>query len=300
MLVNGTVLGVVPVKASLLIYGAILTVLFTVMKPEVSAGLTLLPRFLCWSMHIGTGILATIAASYLVRMLSDRHFPLLIVIGATGIIGAMIAAPMFLVFERLFFGDPPDNWLDAYGARGIPQGILVEFIEVLPTFLLCWLVINMPVFFNKPQLRDQTPPDDPQDPNQDTDKETQKHQEQKQAFFESLPEIIGRDVVAISSDLHYLNVHTTLGKTLVLGSLKHCAEFFEEEGMVVHRSNWVAKKHVHRVFVSGNDAYCLMATGLKVPVSRSKRKDVKRVFGQGSQALHSCSESGAKIVRISP
>jgi DNA-binding LytR/AlgR family response regulator len=53
-----------------------------------------------------------------------------------------------------------------------------------------------------------------------------------------------------------------------------------ELGMQVHRSSWIAKAHTVKVHMAGAEAYCVMTNGLKVPVSRNKRKEVKNYFGQ--------------------
>jgi hypothetical protein len=53
MLVNGTVLGSAPIKTSLLFVAAFLSVLFTLVKPEASAGLGLLARFSFWILESG-------------------------------------------------------------------------------------------------------------------------------------------------------------------------------------------------------------------------------------------------------
>jgi len=106
-------------------------------------------------------------------------------------------------------------------------------------------------------------------------------------FIDSLPAAIGQDIIAASSDLHYINVHTTKGKALVLGSLKYVAEVFGDEGMMTHRGRWIIKRHVERVKLGKDTAYCLMSNGLRVPISRSRRKTVSNEFGRGAVDLSS-------------
>lgn len=174
-----------------------------------------------------------------------------------------------------------DDWADRWAMQSWWQGAIGEFIEISPIILLTWYAVNLPLLFNKPQLNNEAPSGDPDGEPGEESPEQQNKQRLLDALYEGLPQVLGNDIVAISSDLHYLNVHTRLGKTLVLGSLKHYADAFGETGMLVHRSHWVAKDHVVSANIASKEAFCLMSTGLKVPVSRSKRKDVKAFFGQG-------------------
>jgi DNA-binding LytR/AlgR family response regulator len=100
-----------------------------------------------------------------------------------------------------------------------------------------------------------------------------------------LPAAVGRDLVALSSDLHYLHVHTTRGRAMILGNLGEAAAALGGRGMRVHRSHWVAHEHVQHVQIAGNKAWCLMSTGLRVPVSRRKRRETRAQYGQGPVAI---------------
>ncbi|TVZ40917.1 LytTr DNA-binding domain-containing protein [Alteromonadaceae bacterium 2753L.S.0a.02] len=285
----GTVLGIAPMRNTVLLVAFLATVLFTSIEPECSAGLSLLPRFLFWSLQIGTGMSAIMLASVLLRMAYPRplSFPVLIVVSA--MFGAMLACPLFVGLEGVFDIRDADD-MAVLQNHGFAAASFSEFIAIVPSFITVWALANFPILMGNTQVNQQSPHDS-SDENLAVRKasphsEGEPEQGARQSFLDSLPELVGRDLVAVSSDLHYLNVHTSLGKTVVLGSVSRWAEAFGEEGMMVHRANWVAKKHVTRVVINGNNAYCLMSTGLKVPVSRSRRKDVKSVFGGGVK-LHS-------------
>lgn len=281
-MVNGTVLGVAPVKTSLLVIGGVISVFCTLIEPEVSAGLSLLPRFAFWVSHVAMALLGILLASLILgRCEPHRRLSLFVTIGLTGMLGTLLATPGLLLLEEFFPEEIETEWLDIFGRRGWWQALLAEYLQVLPKLLPVWYLVNLPLLFNKPVLRQlpESPgPDSP--PDEQAQREAELRQ-RRERLYEKLPEVIGRDIVAISSDLHYLNVHTVLGKFLVLGSLKHYAEAFGDEGVLVHRSNWVAKRHVVKVrtSASGEEAYCLMSNGLKVPISRSRKKQVKAVFG---------------------
>ena len=280
-MINGTVLGVAPMKTSLLVVAGLLSVFCTIIKPDISAELAPLPRLVFWVAHVSVGLIGILLASVLIRRFCPhRQFSLFITICLTGMVGALLATPALLLLEEFFPKEIDLDWLDRFGQSGWWQALLAEYLEVLPNLLLVWYLVNLPLLFNKPLLL-QTPDDDEPDappPGEQTQREEELRQRREQ-LYEKLPEVIGRDIVAISSDLHYLNVHTVLGKFLVLGTLKYYVEAFGDEGILVHRSSWVAKQHVVKVRTSGEETYCLMSNGLKVPISRSRKKQVKAIFG---------------------
>lgn len=300
MLINGTMLSVAPIRVSvlivILIVSTILALLFTAVRPEVSAELSLIPRFFFWLLHIASGMLGIVLASYVIRLFSDKTLPIFITIGLTGLAGAIIISPLYVLIDVIYPQGDPDDWLDHFAMEGWWQSLVAELVEVLPMFLMSWCVLNLPLLLNKTLLNNGSPPpDDPDTPDEEEAQQLVRKQHLDQ-LYEGLPKAIGNSIVAISSDLHYLNVHTTLGKTLILGSLKHYVEAFGDAGMLVHRSHWVAKEHLVKAHITGNKAYCLMSTGLKVPISRSKRKDVKTFLGQGTVAQTSSSQP--KLMRV--
>ncbi|MFO1368284.1 MAG: LytTR family DNA-binding domain-containing protein [Marinagarivorans sp.] len=281
-MINGTVLGVAPIKTSLLVLGGLLAIMCTLLEPQVSAGLPLLPRFAFWLVHVSVGLLGlTLASMILGHWRLCQQWPLVWALGLTGMLGTLLATPALLVVEGLFPAEREQEWLDLFGQQGWWQALLAEYLQVLPKLLPVWYLVNLPLLFNKPILHPQALAAELADEAFDAEAEhAQVLRQRREHLYEKLPEVIGRDIVAISSDLHYLNVHTVLGKFLLLGSLKHYVEAFGEEGVLVHRSNWVAKRHVVKVRMAGDEAYCLMSNGLKVPISRSRKKQVKAIFGE--------------------
>ena len=279
-MIQRTIFGVAPIRTSVLGVGAALTLLFTAVEPASSAGLGFLPRLLFWALHVGLGLGCLLLVSVVIRHFGAAGWALWALIILSGLLGAVLATGPYWALERLFATqlgpEIVDDFWDRFGQRGIWQGIVAEFFGILPVFMSSWIALNLPLLFHRPTVYD--PPDPP--------KETvsadwaREQKARRQALLESLPEVVGQELVAMSSDLHYLNVYTRLGQALVLGSLKKMAEAFGEEGLQVHRSHWVMKREVVRVFIGRDDAYCVMTTGLRVPISRSNRKLVKACFGQ--------------------
>ena len=277
MKADGSLLGVIPIKISLLVAAAGLCLLLTMVEPEESAGLSLVPRFLFWWSHACVSLAAIFAASSVLRLWLPQQVPLMVAVWATGVAGAVFATPPLLFLEQLFPHEQSDAWLENFSLHGFGEALATEFLDAGPGVLVFWVAINLPLLYNKPHLYEEPPSEADDTPDPDT---LRKHQQRIEQLYDSLPQVLGKDIVAISSDLHYLNVYTSLGKTLMLGSLKHYVDAFAERGVQVHRSHWVAKAHVERIHISSDRAYCLMSNGMKVPISRSSRKEVKAVFGQ--------------------
>lgn len=90
------------------------------------------------------------------------------------------------------------------------------------------------------------------------------------AFLRRLPRRLGRDLVCLVMEDHYVRAHTPLGSELLLLTLsKAVAELDGLEGMQVHRSWWVARSAVRRVVEDGRKLRLELTNGMEAPVSRS-------------------------------
>lgn len=89
-------------------------------------------------------------------------------------------------------------------------------------------------------------------------------------FLDRLPPRLGRDLICLQMEDHYVRAHTARGSDLVLTPLKDAiAELGAVEGMQVHRSWWVARSSVVAPMVSGRNYALRLSNGLDVPVSRT-------------------------------
>jgi hypothetical protein len=78
------------------------------------------------------------------------------------------------------------------------------------------------------------------------------------------------DLYAISSEDHYLRVHTSLGEELILMRLADAVrELDGAGGLQVHRSWWVAASAVRDVNRTGGRMALVLPSGKQVPVSRT-------------------------------
>jgi len=88
-------------------------------------------------------------------------------------------------------------------------------------------------------------------------------------FLDRLPPEVGRDVIYLKVSGHYITVVTTAGSGILLMRFADAVAELEGAGMQVHRSFWVAYRHVTAVEQrEGRTVVCLTG-GVVVPVSRT-------------------------------
>jgi hypothetical protein len=89
-------------------------------------------------------------------------------------------------------------------------------------------------------------------------------------FFARIPAPLGRELLALGAEDHYLRVVTARGSDLVLMRMADALrELGDGAGMQVHRSWWVALDAVAEVRRDGTRTKLVLANGLEVPVSRT-------------------------------
>lgn len=90
-------------------------------------------------------------------------------------------------------------------------------------------------------------------------------------ILDRLPPRLGRELLCLQMEDHYVRLHTTTGSTLVLMPLgRAVAELGALEGMQVHRSWWVARHAVEGVVHDGRNLKLRLAGGLEAPVARAR------------------------------
>lgn len=99
----------------------------------------------------------------------------------------------------------------------------------------------------------------------------------RSAFMARLPlKFRQAELHAVSSEDHYLRVHTSLGEELILMRLADAVrELGGSGGLQVHRSWWVATAAVRDVKRTGGKVSLVLPSGKEAPVSRTFMADVK-------------------------
>ncbi len=96
------------------------------------------------------------------------------------------------------------------------------------------------------------------------------------SFLNRMPPRIGRDLLCLQMEDHYVRAHTQRGSDLILIPLKDAiAELGAVEGMQVHRSWWVARAAVSAPVANGRNLSLRLTNALEVPVSRASVAKLK-------------------------
>jgi DNA-binding LytR/AlgR family response regulator len=86
-----------------------------------------------------------------------------------------------------------------------------------------------------------------------------------------LPPRLGRTVLCLQMEDHYVRVHTPAGSALVLMSLSQAmAGLTDVAGTQTHRSWWVARSAIVGVVEDGRNLRLRLQGGLEAPVSRAR------------------------------
>lgn len=93
--------------------------------------------------------------------------------------------------------------------------------------------------------------------------------EQPTRFLDRLPEKLGRDVIHLNVGGHYVNVATTEGSSVILMRFADAVTELGDMGMQVHRSYWVAHRHITGVFRRDERTMVRVTGGTELPVSRT-------------------------------
>ncbi len=156
----------------------------------------------------------------------------------------------------------------------IPMGLLCHAVAMAlwPTpirhiGLLVWygqtLVISTPLAFGYAMSvsRSGPRPEAAEPPRQAPDATTD--------LLSRLPPQLGRELLALQMEDHYVRAHTGMGSVLILIPLRQAvAELAGIPGMKVHRSWWVARDAVTDALQDGRNLRLRLKNGLEAPVSR--------------------------------
>lgn len=242
----------IPWPMYLLAAWVLLTALFTALAPSASAELSFGLRVVFWAVHVAIPLVllqgAQMGVSRLARHLSDWAS-----VGLSALLGALAFVPIASGLDALFPDDDggPEPWINA---------LISEMISTVIPVMLVWLALNAPRLLRIAETKE-APRDESSAP--------------APAFWAKVPLDIGRDLVALSAELHYLRVRTAIGEALILYPFGQAVEeLVDMPGRQVHRSHWVALAHITDIERRGEGATVHMSTGTPLPVSRRSRKEL--------------------------
>jgi len=101
------------------------------------------------------------------------------------------------------------------------------------------------------------------------------------ALFDRIDPMIGRDLISLSKQDHYLEVCTVGGKDIVLYRMNDAeADLRGVKGLRIHRSHWVALPHVEELRRSGSSYHVLLKDGRTLPVSRPNVRPLRKALSE--------------------
>ena len=258
---------------------------------DVALGLPPVAAFLVWFVQVALGLGVAIAATWWLggfRSVAARPPLFQLLVG--GLIGSLVFAPLSLGLEAVFPSpgeDSAEGWLDALEQSGGVFALVAEWLQLAPAYLASWAILNVPPTFAAVGARDTVADPPPASAVSEPEPQPEPQPEATSGTLSALsnpllariPAAIGTDLVFARSDLHYLQLRTTLGSTTLLGTIAEIEAEMGDRGLRVHRSFWVALGHVRRVRRSASGWYCLMSDQTKVPISRRRLSVVKDTLG---------------------
>lgn len=274
----------------LAVSGAGLTMLFTLLNPESSRMLEPVERCFYWIAHVGLPLaLLQLAQLGVSQLRLTRSLAPWQQIAFAGGIGAGLFAPMAVGLDWAFgLEDSPGEMRQSLSAV-----VIDEAFALAPPIMLVWLGLNAARTLRLPQLSQvEEVPAAAQDVEASTGSEPPPVKGLERAplrsadndldlpFLARLAPALGRELVMLSAELHYLRVKTTRGEALILYSFGQAvAELAaSDKGIQVHRSHWVARAHVAGVRREEGRMSCVLLSGATVPVARSRQAEVAAKF----------------------
>ena len=93
-----------------------------------------------------------------------------------------------------------------------------------------------------------------------------------------IPAKLGEDIVYLHVAGHYVEVVTTSGSAVILMRLADAIAELDDRGMQVHRSYWVASRHIVRLYRSDHRMVLCLTGDREIPVSRPYLRAVRDVI----------------------
>lgn len=98
------------------------------------------------------------------------------------------------------------------------------------------------------------------------------------AWLDQLPKKLGRNLVLLQAQDHYIRVETLLGETLIRGRLEEAAQELGGYGVRVHRSWWAARDAISCYRYKNGAPVLILKNGAVLPVGRTYRRSVRKAL----------------------
>lgn len=170
-----------------------------------------------------------------------------------------------------------------YAVYGLlhPVGVAVAFWTIFPHVLVMMLAVGCLIHYVACQLvvlRKMGTTVDPGQRDGPVVRQSNGVSSPRDRLFARLPDTLGKDIVYLRVTGHYLNVTTTRRSYIVLMRFADAVEAMGDLGMQVHRSFWVAHRHVVCLTKCEDRTVVRVTGGHEIPVSRTYLDAVRSRF----------------------
>jgi len=213
-------------------------------------------RLVFWGFAlISSSLIMTFLSIFAYRLNAQDQWPWGVTSALAGAVGILPVVGILYLAEGIVSGFAP-GWT----TWTTPASL---FVSVAPTAIVVTVVVNMAI-----RLILVDPAERPATQSEDGTQVSQT----LSVFHQKLPIHLGRDIVTIKAQDHYVEVTTTHGSAMVLARLSDAAAQLESYGCVrVHRSWLVNMAHVKRIEPAPNGPEVILTNGQHVPVGRTYR-----------------------------
>lgn len=228
-----------PFFGTSLLAGSILTIL----APYNTMQMSFFPRAVYWIGLCAAGGLGAGTVAFVCRKRSIQLNPFIMTLWQS--VGATLYVSLFLIIGNYF--------MTGY----------ISLINITITVFYVWIIsITLCAIGNLVNHRQTSSINLPE----------------RAALFERLkPHLRSADIYALSAEDHYVRVHTSKGEDLILMRLSDAInEISPLPGLSTHRSWWVAEAGVKSVTRKDGKTSIILHSGMDVPVSRGRTKDLKQ------------------------
>ncbi|MDW3181995.1 LytTR family DNA-binding domain-containing protein [Roseobacter sp.] len=95
------------------------------------------------------------------------------------------------------------------------------------------------------------------------------------AWLDQLPAHLGKDLILLHAQDHYVRAETALGQTLIRTTLHDAATDLGDYGIRLHRSWWVARSAIQAQRYRNGAPVVVLQDGRELPVGRTYRRALK-------------------------
>ena len=206
-------------------------------------------RFVMWLVTMSVG---GVSAIWIIPAVFERRLAQQSVIVRVALSAGLIALPVTASLIAFFL---------LLGAHVSPGALPMQYLYV---YAVCVVMVSGGVVVSRAQAAPLL--------------EAAEAQDVVARFMQRLPvKYRTADLWAVSSEDHYLRVHTSLGEELILMRLADAMrDLGGTDGLQTHRSWWVAKAGVADARREGGKLYLVLKSGKAAPVSRTHASAVKQ------------------------